>query len=181
MKPINADEQRNAAGVSLYDRYAATIFAYLYQQVSRPQDVEDLLVEVFMAALNSEMFANLTDKDQLAWLRRVAKNKAIDLHRHTMVLTMLPLEQVTVAQAQDDALTPEQRAIQRERYEHLYRSLEQLSPSQQQLLQLRYGNGLRLVEIADMLHKPDGTVRKILARTLLQLRTILEQQEKGNK
>lgn len=179
MKPINAGEQRDATSASLYDRYAATIFSYLYQQVPGQQDVEDLLVEVFMVALTSETFASLRDEEQLAWLRRVAKNKVIDQYRHTTVLRLLPLEQVI--SMQDGALTPEQRTLQRERYEHLYRSLEQLAPSQQQLIQLRYGNGLRLVEIAERLNKPDGTVRKTLARTLRQLRTIFEQQEKGNQ
>jgi DNA-directed RNA polymerase specialized sigma24 family protein len=32
---------------------------------------------------------------------------------------------------------------------------------------MRYGNDLRLVVIADILEKPQGTVRKLLARTLL--------------
>ena len=76
-------------------------------------------------------------------------------------------------------LTPEQRVVQRENYERLYISLERLSPLQQQLIRLRYGNGLRLVEIARILDKPEGTVRKWLARTLHQLRAIYEKTERG--
>lgn len=177
MQQLNAgEEEHSAVDTSLYDRYASTIFAYLYQQVSSRQDAEDLLLEVFMAALTSDTLTNLTGEQQLAWLRRVARNKAIDRYRHTTALAMLPLEQIL--ETEDDQPTPEQRTIQQEKYEHLYRSLEQLSPLQQQLIRLRYGNGLRLVEIAELLNKPGGTVRKLLARTLRQLRTTIEQQER---
>lgn len=179
MQQLHTDEEHNAIDISFYDRYASAILAYLYQQISSRQDAEDLLLEVFMAAFNSDTLSRLPDEQQLAWLRRVARNKVIDQYRHTTILTMLPLEQLQETEA--DEPTPEQRTIQREKYEHLYRSLEELSPLQQQLIRLRYGNGLRLVEIADILDKPDGTVRKLMARTLRQLRTTYEQQEGGKK
>ena len=187
MQRLNADEEHSAskdshsgqAAEEFYNRYASLLLTYLYSQVSSRQDAEDLLLEVFVAALNNEKLFHLSDEQQLAWLRRVARNKVIDQYRHAAVLSLLPLEQVQ--EASDDELTPERRAMQREQYEHLYRSIEQLSPLEQQLIRLRYGNGLRLVEIADILNKPDGTVRKLLARTLHKLRTGYEQQEKGGR
>lgn len=94
MQQLNADEDHSVAEIALYDRYASTIFAYLSQQVSSRQDAEDLMLEVFMAALNSGTLASLPEEQQLAWLRRVARNKAIDRYRHTAVLAMLPLEQI---------------------------------------------------------------------------------------
>src|SRR5436305_3728489 len=139
MQQLNADEAQRGIDITLHDRDASTIFAYLYQQVSSQQDAEDLLLEVFMAAHNSETFFGITTKRQLAWLRRVARNKVIDHYRHTALLTILPLEHAL--ETEDDELTPEQRVVQRENY-------ERLSPLQQQLIRLRYGNGLRLVEIA---------------------------------
>ena len=187
MQRLNAGEEHGASEdkqqaymeQELYDRYASTLLSYLYCQVSSRQDAEDLLLEVFVAALHNQHLFRLSDEQQLAWLRRVARNKVIDQYRHGAVLSLLPLEQVQ--ETEDDELTPERRAIQQEQYEHLYRSLEQLSPLEQQLIRLRYGNGLRLVAIADILEKPDGTVRKLLARTLRKLRAGYEQQEKGGK
>ncbi len=49
------------------------------------------------------------------------------------------------------------------------------------MIRLRYGNGLRLVAIAHLLAKPEGSVRKMLARTLRQLRVIYEKTERGIK
>ncbi len=187
MRQLNAGEgQEDSEHASLeypvralYDRHASTLLSYLYSQVFSWQDAEDLLLEVFVAALNDRHLSQLSDSPQLAWLRRVARNKVIDHYRHAGVLSMLPLEQAQ--ETEDDDPTPERRAIQREQYEHLYRALEQLSPLEQQVIRMRYGNGLRLVEIAQILEKPDGTVRKLLARTLLKLRANYEKQEKGGK
>jgi RNA polymerase sigma-70 factor (ECF subfamily) len=45
----------------------------------RRLNAEDLLLEVFVAALNNQHLSHLGDEQQLAWLRRVARNKVIQL------------------------------------------------------------------------------------------------------
>ena len=179
MQQLNTDAGHDDVQTTLYRRYASRILAYLCQQVASRQDAEDLLVEVFIAAHSHVVLATLSEERQLAWLRRVARNKVIDRYRHTALLTVLPLEQI--AETEDSALSPEQRAIQQENYRRLYSALAQLAPEQQQLIRLRYGNGLRLVAIAELLEKPEGSVRKMLARTLLQLRASYEKIERGMK
>ena len=177
MQQLNTDAGQGDVHTILYRRHAPAILAYLCQQVASRQDAEDLLVEVFMAGHNHVALSTLSEERQLAWLRRVARNKVIDCYRHAALLTMLPLEQIV--ETEDGALTPEQRAIQQENYRRLYAALAQLAPVQQQLIRLRYGNGLRLVAIAELLEKPEGSVRKMLARTLRQLRAIYEKTERG--
>lgn len=179
MQQINTDAGQDDVCTTLYQRYASTILGYICQQVASRQDAEDLLVEVFMAAHTNIALPALSEERQLAWLLRVARNKVIDRYRHAALLTMLPLEQIV--EAEDNALSPEQRAIQQENYRRLYAALAQLAPEQQQLIRLRYGNGLRLVAIAELLAKPEGSVRKMLARTLNQLRAIYEKTERGMK
>ena len=49
MDHLDGDEVQNGVESTLYDRFAATILAYLCQLVSNRQDAEDLLLEVFMA------------------------------------------------------------------------------------------------------------------------------------
>lgn len=176
MQQLNTGAGQDDVHTTLYQRYASALLAYLCQQVASRQDAEDLLVEVFMAAHNHAVLPGLSGERQLAWLRRVARNKVIDRYRHAALLTMLPLEQVV--ETEDSALTPEQRTIQQENYRRLYSALAQLSPVQQQLIRLRYGNGLRLVAIAEMLERPEGSLRKMLARTLRQLRASYEKSER---
>jgi RNA polymerase sigma factor (sigma-70 family) len=179
MKQLDKDERneaQNGEDASLYERFAPSIFAYIYRQVASQQDAEDLLLEVFMAAQLNDALSTLDEERQSAWLRRVARNKVIDRYRHSALLTMLPLEQAL--EREDESLSPEERAEQRERYETLYKAIEQLAPEQRLLVRLRYGDGLRLVDIAAMLEKPQGTVRKMLSRTLSQLRTLYEPNER---
>lgn len=174
---VQESDVQNERKSALYDRFAATILTYLCQMVANRQDAEDLLLEVFMAAFNNEMLLRLPAERQQAWLRHVARNKAIDRYRHTARLTMLPLEQAS--ETEDEGLTPQQHAEQRQTYECLSQAFGQLSPMQQELIRLRYGRDLRLTQIAEMFEKPAGTVRKLLSRTLHQLRQLYEQSEKG--
>jgi RNA polymerase sigma-70 factor (ECF subfamily) len=172
------DNAKNGEDSTLYGRFAGIILHYLFQQVSNEQDAEDLLLEVFLAALQDKSLCGLPAGRQLAWLRRVARNKVIDRYRHIALLNMLPIEHAL--EMEDTALTPEQFTEQKENYERLYESIAQLTSLQQELIRLRYRNGLRFFEIATILDKPEGAVRQLFVRTLQQLRKIYDQLERGN-
>ncbi|MBA2393405.1 MAG: sigma-70 family RNA polymerase sigma factor [Ktedonobacteraceae bacterium] len=162
---------------ALYDRFASTILTYLLTQVAHAQDAEDLLLDVFVAALSDTTLDTLSPERQLAWLRRVARNKVIDRYRHNSRIALFPLEQ---AQAKEDAsLTPEQFTEQQEGLRTLHQALARLSPLQQEVLQLRYTQELRLAEIGTILDRSEGAVRKLLARTLRQLHQIYTKIEQG--
>src|SRR5215467_8109669 len=75
MQQEPADIAPGIFDASLYNRFAATIFTYLLNQVQNEHDAEDLLLEVFLAALSHESLSSLPVQGQLAWLRRVARNK----------------------------------------------------------------------------------------------------------
>ena len=160
---------------TLYERYAAIILAYVRSRTASWQDAEDLTLEVFLTALEHDNLSWLTDKQQLVWLWRVAHNKLIDSYRRPGQPPAVPLEQVVENASHDEALTPEQLVLRREELERLYKAIGKLPPQQQQVLQLRYGEGLRFAEIAVLLNKREATVRKICSRSLVLLRRIYEQ------
>ncbi len=73
-----------SADASLYDHYGQVLFAYAKLHTSTREDAEDITCEVFLAALEHDNLAALPEQERLAWLRRVASNKIIDLYRkHT--------------------------------------------------------------------------------------------------
>lgn len=158
------------AALALYDLHAATLYSYIYRRVRQPQDAEDLLLEVFTTALKYDSLISLTKQQQIAWLKSVAQRRIVDRYRQGARVVVLPLEQAL--ELHDDALTPEEQALQRETYQHLYAALAQLPPLQQDIVRLRYGNGLPFAQIANMLDKSEGTVRKMVVRILRQLRAI---------
>ncbi|HET7640108.1 MAG TPA: sigma-70 family RNA polymerase sigma factor, partial [Ktedonobacteraceae bacterium] len=164
---------------TLYNRHAAIILAYVRSHTASWQDAEDLTLEVFLTALEHDNLSWLTNKQQLVWLWRVAHNKLIDGYRRPSQPPTVPLEQVVENACRDEALTPEQLVLRREEFESLYKAVGKLSLQQQQILRLRFGEGLRFAEIAVLLNKREATVRKICSRSLALLRKIYDQQLKG--
>jgi RNA polymerase sigma factor (sigma-70 family) len=165
---------RDSPIACLYESHATAIFAYLRRQTSSREDAEDILVEVFAAAVESTAFRQMSEKEQVAWLWRVAHNKAVDAYRRSRLRQGLNLERIADVIYDDDERAPEQIALQREAYAHLHAHLKKLSPIQREAIRLRFVNGLRSSEIATVLGKRDGTVRVLLSRALNFLRTIYE-------
>lgn len=163
-----------SSDASLYDRYAHAIFAYMRLHAASREDAEDLTLEVFMAAMEHDNLSGLPEAEQLAWLRRVAHNKLVDSYRRASRHPIVALEYVDETVPNDETQAPEQVALRREAYERLYRTIRSLSAIQQQVLRLRYGDGLRFAEIAVLLNKREEAVRKLLSRTLSALRTIYD-------
>lgn len=163
----------------LYDRFALPIFGYISRSVSNKQDAEDLLFEVFLSACSNQDLSSLPVGRQLAWLRRVTRNKLIDRQRHLALFTMIPID--LAQELEDGSPTPEQYAEQQERYEQLYRALEQLAPDQRELIRLRYTHKMSNGEMAGILGKSEEAVRQMYSRTLHQLRRIYQQIEGGKQ
>ena len=158
------------AGMLLYDNHAPALYRYIYRQMAQPQDAEDVLLDVFIVALRYKELPNLPSQEQLAWLQGVARRKIIDAYRHQSHIVFLPLDETF--DVLDEALTPEELALRGEVNYYLYAALAQLPLKQQQLIRLRYGNGLRFSEITVLLEQPEGTLRKTLLRILRRLRTL---------
>jgi RNA polymerase sigma-70 factor, ECF subfamily len=162
---------------ALYDRFAQAIFAYARLHTPSWEDAEDLTIEVFLTAFEHDNLSWLTEKQQFVWLRQVAHNKLIDHYRRTARHALLPLEQVRETLSQKEAQAPEQLILCQEALTQLHRAVAQLSLLQQQVLQLRFGDGLLFAEIAILLNKKEEAVRKLYSRTLARLRRIYHQQE----
>lgn len=173
MPPLEKGERQDKdTATTLYDRYASDIFTYTSRRLTNQQDAEDVLLEVFIAVLKTNMLDDLPPEQQLAWLRRVAHHKIVDCYRRQPATTaLLPLHEVL--ETLDTGSTPEREIIQQEDYARLHQALETLPLKQQQVIQLRYSNNLRCKEIAILLHTTEGTVRKLLSRTLRALRAAM--------
>lgn len=156
----------------LYRKYAPGLLAYVRMRVPSLEDAEDLVVEVFVAALEQAKFLALSEKEQQLWLWRVTRNKVIDAYRRAKTRQNVTLEHVAEGLFEDEMSGPEYSALQQEDYMDLYAHLQSLPPLQQQILRMRFGQGLSCREIATALGKPENAVRVTLSRSLNLLRTI---------
>ena len=164
-------ESRQACIANLYQLYAPALFAYISRHTAGLNDAEDMLAEVFAGALRRDLTA-MSEDEQRAWLWTVARNKVNDHYRQGQRRPQVSLE--SLGELLEDATTPEQLALQQEEIAYLYRYLQRLSDTQQEVLQLRFIGGLRCTEIAALLKKREGAVRSILSRALNELRKYYE-------
>jgi RNA polymerase sigma-70 factor, ECF subfamily len=167
----------------LYRKYAPGLLSYVRMRITSEEDAEDVVVEVFMAALENAKFAELAEKEKQLWLWRVTRNKVIDTYRRAKTRQNVTLEQVAGGLFEDEMAGPEYAALRQEDYMDLYAHLQRLPPLQQQILRMRFGQDLSCSEIANRLGKQENVVRVTLSRTLNLLRKIYrrgrEEQDRG--
>ncbi len=172
---FNQEIGEESPAAILFHRHAPAIFAFLCQRTPSQEDAEDLLLEVFIAALEQSRFAELSEGEQQKWLWRVARNKAIDHYRRSTHRPALVLADFADTLYSDEELSPEQATLRQEEFTQLRTMLERLPAAQQEALQLRFGDNLRAAEIASAMGRREGAVRMLLSRALNLLRTIYEQ------
>jgi RNA polymerase sigma factor (sigma-70 family) len=165
----------------LYQKFAPKILDYVYSKVTSIQDAEDILIDVFVAALESALFASLTEQEQQAWLWRVARNKVIDTYRRRQRMQRLPLDNLEDEFVEDAFWNPEQISIRQEEDSALAQLIKQLSPLQQQVLYLRFSENLQCAQIAARTGKREGSIRSLLSRAFNLLRHHYHAQEKGGR
>lgn len=170
----------DASFADLYQRHAFVLLNYIRRHTLTREDAEDVLMEVFLAAYKHQALAGLSTGEQLGWLRRVAHNKCVDAYRRTQRQPAISLEDVNEILLEDEEQSPEQIALQSEEQAQLRVHLAHLSEQQQEILRLRFAQGMRSSEIARSTHKKEGTVRSLLARALNSLRGTYEKQEEGD-
>jgi RNA polymerase sigma-70 factor (ECF subfamily) len=166
-----AKQYDEAALGELYDHYAPRIYAYIYRRVSDAHLAEDLTSDVFvrvMQAIQSERFWHTSFQ---AWLYRIAHNLVADHYRRQPSATELELDERLVA-AEDDPV-----AAVAERFSHrrLRAAISRLTSDQQQVLALRFGEGMTAREVARVMDKSVGAIEALQHRALAALRRVLEE------
>jgi RNA polymerase sigma factor (sigma-70 family) len=156
----------------LYQQHARDLFRWIRRQVFSREDAEDLLVEVFLAALESQVPLTLRTDEQRAWLQRVAQNKVIDYQRRAVKRPTVVLNEILDTPFDITQSSPEQAALHAEELELLRARLARIPELQRTVLHLRFGRGLPTKEIALLLNKSDEAVRALLVRSLTSLRRL---------
>lgn len=158
----------------IYDRYAEPIYRYLYRYLGNAHVAQDLTSEAFLRLLKV-LGTSRAPRDQLqGWLYRVAHNLAMDWFRQQAKGHPAPLDEELAV----DGDSPPSRVEADQLQQQLREAIHQLTPSQQQVIVLRFGEGLKLGEIGQLLGKSEGSVKLLQYRAIRRLRALLEGKEK---
>lgn len=158
-----------AALAQVYDDYYDRIYRYVYRFVGQVAAAEDLTANVFLRLLNAVRSGNQPRTNLLAWLYRVAHNLVVDIFRRGPAAEELELTEWLEGYEPDLTGIVEQK-LQMER---VRRALLDLTPAQQQVIVLKFMEGLESTEVAAILNKTEGAIDALQHRALLALRQAL--------
>jgi RNA polymerase sigma-70 factor (ECF subfamily) len=158
-----------AALAQVYDDYYDRIYRYVYRFVGQVPAAEDLTANVFLRLLDSVRNGNEPRSNLLAWLYRVAHNLVVDSFRRSPAVEELELTERLEGYEPDLTHVVEQRL----QLERVRLALLDLTPAQQQVIALKFLQGLDSVEVAAILNKSEGAIDALQHRALLALRQAL--------
>jgi RNA polymerase sigma-70 factor (ECF subfamily) len=162
-----------------FEQLRTGLHKYLLRRLHRPEDVEDLMQEVYLRLLR------FTDKDTVrspqAYLFRVATNVLYEfrLHRSRAPVTF---DSIAAAQASehlsDEADAPDDAYLHGERQDRLRSLIGNLPPMQRAVLVMATQENLSHAQIAQRLGISASTARVHLFRAIAGLREAVGEEDR---
>jgi RNA polymerase sigma-70 factor (ECF subfamily) len=160
----------STALAQVYDDYYERIYRYVYGYLGRATAAEDLAANVFFRLLRATREGKSPDRNLVAWLYRVAHNLVVDTFRR-MPPEELELAEWVESKEPDPADIAEQHLL----LERVRVALRELTESQQQVIVLKFFDGMDNREIADIVGKSEGAIDALQHRALCTLRKVLRE------
>jgi RNA polymerase sigma-70 factor (ECF subfamily) len=159
----------------LYDRYGATVYALARRIVSRLEDAEEVVQDVF-AQVWRQAHQYRTERASVAgWIVMLARTRAIDRLRARRARPDEDrgIEPTAAVPVPATGPSPEQSALSADDVKRVRGALGALPEQQRSLLELAYYGGLTHTEIAEKTGIPLGTVKTRIRSGMESLRTVL--------
>ncbi|HBE71126.1 MAG TPA: RNA polymerase subunit sigma-24 [Planctomycetaceae bacterium] len=152
---------------------------------------EDLIQEAFLEAHRDfQSFRGDKLPEFLAWLRRILSNRASKLIRRYLGTKArdVRLERNMLQDLDRSSLclasiavvteeTPSRQAIENEQTLALAKAIEKLPNHYRDVIEMHQLQSLELAEVAEIMNRTHESVRKLWARGLVKLRSILKEME----
>ena len=168
-----AKEGDPAAFRQLYDANFERIFRLAYRYTRSQEDAEDVLQETFINAFKGIKGFNFDLNTSFStWLSRICINAAIGFLRkkksrradQTDLLSSLAQEPPDLGDS------PERAALMKQSVSKVKEALEQLSPRQRIIFDMRYIRDFPVKDIAEEMRCSQSSVKKHLHRAVTRLR-----------
>lgn len=177
IKAIDGDTE--AFGI-LYQRYVDRIYNYIFYRTGNVNEAEDLTSRVFQRAYNHIHSYTHRGVPFSAWLYRIAHNLVANWYRDRSRKKEVEIDERIPSITQFDF--PETSVEKDQEVEKLLKVIRKLPQERQQLIILKYVEGLSNAEIGIIMRRSEGAIKSLYHRTLSALRRELEKlNETGQK
>jgi RNA polymerase sigma-70 factor (ECF subfamily) len=147
----------------LYTENVARVHGYALAKLGNHSEAEDVAQDVFEAVYHGiHQFEGRSEL--VVWIYGITRNLIHNRLRRRSIVRWVALEEG------EDRPTPahegpEGRALARESLEQMRSAIEELSPDQRQILELRHEKRLAIRHIAELLERSEDAVKSSLYRT----------------
>lgn len=155
----------------IFDTHYEQIYRYVYRRLGNKDRAENIASETFYRLLDAFQKGQGPSDGELYWLYRVAHNLVVDLYRQSDREPLPLFEQVL----SDQDPLPEEGMLQVQEQARVRWALAQLTEDQQQVLELKFMEGMDNKQVAAVLQKTVGSVKSLQHRGLASLERILDQ------
>lgn len=176
---LQAKQGDREALMRIYDTYFSPIYSFIRLRVEDTALAEDLASDVFIKLVESLTGRNAPHHSLRGWLFKAARNRIYDHYRANKRLTSEAIDEWIPGPSDEE---PEEKFIRTVQIRQARAALLRLSADQQEVLILRFGQGLGLQETADIMDRNISAIKSLQFRAVNALRQILGEasQEFGN-
>jgi RNA polymerase sigma-70 factor (ECF subfamily) len=148
------------------------VFRNLYGRTGERALTEDLTSETYLRAMRAIRTFEGGSQDFLSWTLRIARNLFLDHVKSGRVRWEVVVDEMPVSLSPHD---PESEAVQSVEGIELRRALAKLTAEQQEVVYLRFLQGLSIAEVAAIVGRQEGAVKALQFRALKALGRILRE------
>jgi len=156
----------------LVNKHLSHVFNFVVRYSGDREGAADLVQETWLRVWrNLKKFD--TDKKFITWVFTIAHHVVIDWQRKKKALTFSELDTVESDFKESlagDLPSPEEIFDQKFLHEKFREVVEALSSLEQSIILLHLEQNLSFIEIAEVLNKPQNTVKSIYRRALLKVK-----------
>ena len=146
----------------LYRTYFQTIYNYFWYRVGHDRAVaEDLTQDTFVRAYQALPRYRDQGKPYVAYLLTIAHNLLVNYYRRQKCIPSDTLDQIP------DNVVPDME--ERDLLERLWWAIQELRPTERDIIYLHYSRGYKMREIAEITGKSENAVKLQLSRARKRL------------
>lgn len=155
--------------ISIHNRYYIEVYRYAQYRLGDPSYAEDIASEVFVRLIEAVKSGRGPHSTVRGWLMGTAANMINDHYRKSYTHA----DETLTEEIHSEGGNPAHISEKEERAEAVRQALTQLTPEQQHVLTLRFGNEYSLEETAAIMGKNVNAVKALQFRAITSLRRLV--------